>query len=215
MAQSDRRSAAETNRRPYHSPKRAQQAEHTRQRLAASARRLFARDGYGPTTIESIAADAGVSVQTFYATFGSKRAVLLSLLDRFEAEADVGTLLRAVRDSPEPRAQLHAMVAFGARLFEQAADIIAIARTAGREEPDLVELFQSGERRRRDGQAPIVRAWHRAGALRPGLATRHAADILWTMASEDVYGLLVGQCGWPVSRYQQWLEGALGDLLFA
>lgn len=205
---------SDTTRRRYHSPKRAQQAERTRRRIAASARRLFARHGYGPTTIEAMAAEAGVSVQTIYATFGSKRAVLLSLLDRIEAEADVDALMRAIEEDREPAHQLRAMVAFGARLFARASDLLAIARSAGHAEPDLVDLVHAGEQRRREGQAPIVRAWKRAGALRPGLTTGQAADILWSLTGEDVYRLLVEQCRWPTNRYQRWLESALAELLF-
>jgi hypothetical protein len=51
--------------------------------------------------------------------------------------------------------------------------------------------------------------------LRPDLTTARAADILWSLTGEDVYRLLVEQCGWPVSRYQRWLESALTELLFA
>jgi AcrR family transcriptional regulator len=201
-------------RRRYHSPTRTQQAERTRQRIAASARRLFARYGYGPTTIEAMAAEAGVAVQTVYAAFGSKRAVLLSLLDQIETEADVDALMRALQDDPTPTHQLRAMVAFSARLFARASDLLAIVRSAGHAEPDLVDLFHAGEQRRRQGQAPIVRAWKRTGALRAGLTTGQAADILWSLTGEDMYRLLVEQCRWPVNRYQRWLESALAQLLF-
>lgn len=200
--------------RAYHSPKRQQQAEQTRRRLVDSARRLFGRHGYGPTTIESIAADAGVSVQTFYVAFGSKRAVLMALLDRIEADADLDALMAALRETPDAHRQLAALIAFGRRLFERAADVLAIARSAGHAEPDLVELARAGEARRRQGQAPIVRAWKRAGALRAELSTREAADILWSLTSEDVYRLFVQECGWPASRYQQWLESTLARALF-
>jgi AcrR family transcriptional regulator len=213
MARHPRQSPDKT-RRPYHSPKRAQQAERTRRGIADAARRLFGRHGYGPTTIEAIAAEAEVSVQTVYATFGSKRAVLLSMLDWIEAEADVGALMRAVQEDREPAHQLHAMVAFGARLFGRASDLLAIVRSAGHAEPDLIDLVRAGEQRRREGQGPIVRAWKRAGALRPDLTARQASDILWSLTGEDVYRLLVEQCGWPVNRYQQWLESALAKLLF-
>lgn len=215
MARRTTRSSDGKGRRPYHSPKRTQQAERTRRRIADSARRLFAQHGYGPTTIEAMAAEAGVSVQTVYATFGSKRAVLLSLLDHMEAEADLDALMRVLREGPAPPHQLRAMVAFGARLFERASDLLAIARSAGHAEPDLVDLVHAGEQRRRLGQGPIVRGWKRAGALRPELTSGQAADILWSFTGEDVYRLLVEQCGWPVSRYQRWLESALTELLFA
>jgi len=55
---------------------------------------LFAEQGYAATTIESIARDAGLAVQTFYATFGSKRSVLFALLDEMEDAADIHGLIQ-------------------------------------------------------------------------------------------------------------------------
>ena len=51
-------------KRPYRSPRRREQAEETRRRILAAARRLFVARGYGGTTMETIADDAGVAVQT-------------------------------------------------------------------------------------------------------------------------------------------------------
>jgi AcrR family transcriptional regulator len=72
--------------RRYHSPRRQAQARTTRRRIAAAGRRLFARDGYARTTIEAIAREARVAVQTIYFFFGSKRAVCVALVDAMEQE---------------------------------------------------------------------------------------------------------------------------------
>ncbi len=56
-------------------------AEVTRRRIVAAARVLFARDGYGATTLRGIATEAGVAVQTVYAVYGSKAGTLAALLD--------------------------------------------------------------------------------------------------------------------------------------
>jgi AcrR family transcriptional regulator len=72
-------------KRPYRSPRRREQAEETRRRLLTASRRLFVQQGYAGATIESIAAAAGVAVQTVYAAFGSKQGILLALLDEMAA----------------------------------------------------------------------------------------------------------------------------------
>ena len=60
--------------------RRAQKALATRRRILEAAETLFTRDGYAATTITAIAGQADVAVQTVYAVFGTKRAVLSKLL---------------------------------------------------------------------------------------------------------------------------------------
>ena len=88
-----------------------------------------------------------------------------------------------------------------------------IARGAGTADPDIASASREGEARRRRGQAQLIRRWKTAGALRPGLTTREAADVLWAMTGPDVYRLFVTESRWSLKRYQGWLtttlEGAL------
>src|SRR5262245_43340991 len=53
----------------------------TRRRIREAAERLFVRHGYLSTTIEAIAAEAAVAVQTVYFVFGTKHALLAEVLD--------------------------------------------------------------------------------------------------------------------------------------
>ena len=118
-------------KRRYESPLRKEQAAETRRRLAASARTLFAERGYAGTTIDAIASGAGVAVQTFYGTFGSKRAVLFELLDEVALDADAAALAVALAGAAQsPRAQLELIVEFRVRLFAQAADFLEVVRAA-------------------------------------------------------------------------------------
>ncbi|MGA9343746.1 MAG: helix-turn-helix domain-containing protein, partial [Nocardioidaceae bacterium] len=74
-------------KRSYRSPRREAQAARTREAIVEVTRRLLAAGGLSDVTMDAIAAEAGVSVQTVYATYGSKAAILSALLDRLEAEA--------------------------------------------------------------------------------------------------------------------------------
>jgi AcrR family transcriptional regulator len=206
---------ASSRKRPYDSTKRQATAQETRSRIAKSARRLFARQGYGATSIEAIARDARVAVPTFYAIYGSKRALLFALLDAADAQADVAGLQAALQHAaPDHRRQLLLVVSFIARLYEQAADLVEVARGAGSTEKDLVALWKEGEGRRLRGQAPLVRAWARAGVLRDGLNEGDALDILWSLTGADNYRLFVVERAWTPTKYQAWLMGSLETLLF-
>src|SRR5580704_1216270 len=61
--------------------RRAQQARATRQRITGQALELFLRQGYAATTLDQIAASAGVAVQTVYFHFGNKATVLKEVVD--------------------------------------------------------------------------------------------------------------------------------------
>jgi TetR/AcrR family transcriptional regulator of autoinduction and epiphytic fitness len=67
-------------KRKYVSHRRQAQARETQSQIVQASRRLFIERGYTGTTIEQIAVEAGVAVETVYATFGSKRAVLSRLV---------------------------------------------------------------------------------------------------------------------------------------
>ena len=57
------------------------QARQTRRSVLAAAGRLFTDAGYGATTLQQVADEPGVAVQTVYSTFGNKPALLQELLD--------------------------------------------------------------------------------------------------------------------------------------
>src|SRR5688572_29049790 len=110
-------------KRRYHSEVRAAAAEGTRTAIAAAARRLFAAHGYTATPIDRIAREAGVAVPTVYAVFGTKGAILESVLDAMEHEADVSALAAAMR-SASVAGQRDALATFITQLFTKGADVI-------------------------------------------------------------------------------------------
>lgn len=203
-----------SSRRAYDSPRRREQAQTTRDRLMASARRLFAASGYAATSIEAIAADAGVAAQTFYATYGSKRAVLFALLDDPDVQVDVARLQEELAAATTPRQQLAHLVAFSVRFYQQEAELVEIARSAGNADADLAALWREGEGRRKRGQVSVVREWAARSALREGLKKSKAADILWSLTGADCHRLFVKELGWSAPQYQAWLTEALETLLF-
>lgn len=201
-------------KRRYDSTKRRESAEQTRLRIAQSGRMLFRQLGYGATSIEAIANHAGVAVPTFYATYGSKRALLFALLDAADANANVTVLQDALRAAAaDPGRQLSLLVSFSRRLYEQSADLIEVARSAGSMEPDLAALWKEGEQRRLRGVAPVVHSWAVAGALRRSLSERDALDILWSLMGPDNYRLFVAERGWSPERYEKWVTNTLKTLL--
>src|SRR3954447_17586420 len=61
--------------------RRSRRAEATRLRIIEAAAKLFDQRGYGGTTIEAVASEADVAVETVYARFKNKRNLLAAYLD--------------------------------------------------------------------------------------------------------------------------------------
>lgn len=201
-------------KRAYDTTRRRASAEERRRRILQTARHLFGDYGYGATSIEQIAGEAGVAVPTVYAIYGSKRAILFALLDQADAQADVAGLLKDLRATAgNPRKQLRRLVSFACGFYAQAGDIIGIARGAGSTDEDLLALWQEGEERRLRGQRPLADEWERAGALRKDLSAKEALDILWAMTGADHYRLFVVERNWSSARYEVWLDDTLERLL--
>jgi AcrR family transcriptional regulator len=202
------------DRRPYHSPTRRRRAEETRRRILASARALFVERGYGGTTVESIAEGAGVAVPTVYASLGSKRGMLMALLDEMATDADrEGMEARVAAAAGDPRRQLRERIAFNVRFYAGGADLIDIARTVSGVEADLAEMWEEGEGRRYRAARTLVADWDQAGALADGLEASEAVDLMWSLTGPDVFRLFVVKRGWSRGRYETWLGDTLERLL--
>jgi len=201
-------------KRTYTSPRRREQAEQTRRQILGSARNLFVARGYGSTTMEAVAAEAGVAVQTVYAVLGSKKGILLALLDEMAADADVQRMQAAVEAAAgDPRQQLRESLAFNVRLYAAGSDLIDIARTVSGVEPDLRALWEEGESRRHRAVSALVKEWGVAGKLATGISPKQATDLMWALSGPDVFRLLVSERRWSRGRFEKWLARLLEGVL--
>jgi AcrR family transcriptional regulator len=201
--------------RPYRSKRRKEHALETRRRILASARKLIVSKGFGGATIEAIAQDASVAVQTVYAAFGSKRGILLELHEQLAADADLPRLEAALAAAEgDPRRQLRERIAFNLRYYSRGADLIEAARAASGADAGLGEMWERGEARRYSRFSELVAKWSEDGVLAPGLAARTATDIWWALVSPDMYRLLVIERRWSRKRFAEWLLDTLAPVLF-
>jgi AcrR family transcriptional regulator len=186
-----------------------------------AARTLFLERGYGATTIEAISALSDVPPATVYRLFSSKRGILKALLDVSIVGDDEAVPLadrphvRSLFANPDPKNQLASFAGITARVNSRTAPIYRILVSAAGSDPDAAALLDEQTRQRREGQGLIARSLARAGALRPKLRERDAADVIHALMSPEVYGLLVIDRGWPPERYERWLTGILIDQLLS
>jgi len=202
-------------KRQYTSTLRQEQASQTRLRILDAAQRLFTDHGYGATTMESIAAEAGVATDTVYASFGTKAGVLHKLLDVRVGGDDAPVALldrqgpQKVRAEPTQQAQVIAFAAGVAQILERVRPVDDIMRGAGAVDPEIAALRARMQGFRYDNMKQLVSWLAARGQFRGGLSEEEAAAIVWTIASPEVHGLLRGDRGWSGERYVTWLADTL------
>jgi AcrR family transcriptional regulator len=97
-------------------------------RILESAIRLFARKSYSATGLREIVREAGVSVAMVNYHFGSKQALLESILDRFfEGLYSVAEELLIGEDPPELKLRRYLRAVVG--VFRKNPDLVRIAIT--------------------------------------------------------------------------------------
>lgn len=201
-------------KRSYDATRRREAAARTRERMLGAARRQFAERGFSATTVEAIAEAAGVSPQTFYTAFGSKRGALFALLDNMPSAADPAALAKALAAAPDAKRQLALLVDYRLRLYAGSLDVLEAVRAAAAHDPDVAAVWSEGEERRRRNQQALLSSWHARGDFRPGLTRRRADDVLWALTGPDVYRLMVVERGWGRKAIRDWLVDLLTRELF-
>lgn len=199
-------------KRKYESEQRAVQAQWTRAEIANAARRLFVAKGWAATTVRDVAATAGVSVPTVYATYGGKSGLAWSLVDSAVLDAELPRQRDELASAATPADQLAVMVAFDRRLFERAGDVILLAREAGRTEPDLADAYEGGRRGGDETRDQVFRSWPE-GTLRTDVPT--AIDVYAALCTVDVFTTLTKERGWAPDRVERWWHGVLVRELLA
>jgi AcrR family transcriptional regulator len=180
---------------------------------------LFVRDGYAATTMIAIAEAADVAVQTVYAVFGTKRAILSQLLEVRTVGDDQSTPLRdrtdwqAMEHEPDPRRQLAKLAAIATRIGARLGAVSEVMAAAAGSDPEIAVLNRQRQLARRQDQARLVHALARAHALRPDLSQARATDVMGILANPHTYYTLVSQGGWPVDDFERWLADVLACAL--
>jgi AcrR family transcriptional regulator len=187
--------------------------------VVEAARTLFLERGYPATTIEAISDLADVPPATVYRLFSSKLGILKALLDVPIVGDNEATRLqdrpnaRALLADPDPAIALSGFAGITRDVNTRSASVYRILFSAAGSDPQAAALLGEYTRQRQQGQGQIARSLARAGALRPKLRERDAADIIHALMSPEVYRLLVSDRGWPPERYEQWLKRILIDQL--
>ena len=203
------------------STSRADKARQTRRRVLEAARNRFIEHGYAAATMEQIASDAGVAVQTVYYTFGTKGRLLTEVVDVTAAGTDerVPPMQRAwAQEMLSTRSAQRALalaVEHGTAIYDRVADLWPAVNAAAALDADVATYWRGVDTGRRNGQAALVARLRELDSLRQDLSDSRAADVLVFLAGHAPYSGLVVDAGWSSKEYRVWLFETLKRQLLA
>jgi hypothetical protein len=119
--------------------------------------------------------------------------------------ANAKLLIEELRATEDPSQRLLLVALITRQAYEPLVDELELLRTAGAVAPELADMAQQIEARRRENQARLIASLHEQEALRPGLSFEEATTIVWALTSYDVYRMLVVESHWEPARYETWL----------
>jgi AcrR family transcriptional regulator len=184
-----------------------------------AARQLFLRRGYTGATMEAIAQEAGVAVETVYATFGNKLAILSRLID-VSLVGDEEPIPLLEREGPQTvmheTDQSRQIELFANGIYEimsRMTPIFEIMRVAAKTEPEIAEMYENILSNRVQGLMTFVQALIKNGPLRESVTVDEAGETVWALTSAEMITLLMKHRGWSPEQYKHWLEEMLRRFL--
>jgi AcrR family transcriptional regulator len=189
--------------------RRERMALQTRRDILQTARRLFAERGYAATSVNDIAEEASVAVQTIYTRLGSKRGIVMALLEVIDEEAGVRESAAAIATASTPADVLHTQNRLTRDLQERCGDIVGALIAAAAAEPEVAQVVAEGLRRHRNGARVTIDRIAELGGLRHDLPRDHAIALLSAATAHDAWYELVHAHKLSWDQAEQTLNDAL------
>ena len=197
--------------KPERRVSKRERAEQTRARMLDSAYRLFSQHGYEATTMQAVADDAGVAVQTVYFTFHTKGGLLTAIETRAAGGGEEGhdwreRQHRALLEERDARKVVAMWVAGSAVVMKR---ITAFVELLG---ANLQMDSESVERRTRERDRWFQLLIDRLVALntlKPELTPSRSLDIARGLARLETYQEMTQHWGWSDQEWIEWMTGVL------
>jgi AcrR family transcriptional regulator len=206
-------STPSVNSRSYNGSRRRERAERTREAILVAARAGFLDAGYTATTIASIAADAQISPDTIYKSFGGKPGLLRALCERALEGTGPGPAQRrsdamqAAEHNPERL--LRNLGTLTTEVAPRIAPLLLLLAAAAQTDGEMGRLRTELDDARLSRMTDVARSLAAKTPLRAGLTVKKAGEIMWTYSSPELYGLLIITRGWTPARYGEFVGESL------
>ena len=196
-------------RRSYDSSRRRAQANETRSDIIRAARDLFIERGYGHTTLADVARRAGVSVETIYASVGTKAALLHKTWDITVGGDEQDIIFHerpevlAIRKEPDLARRMMRHAAFSTRTAQRIAPFQLMVQSAAGADPAAAAMLEEMGRQRLAGIGVMAAEAAKTGQL--AVSEEECRDVVWAMTDGMLWHRLVNERGWTNERFAAWL----------
>ena len=173
-------------KRAYRSPKRDSAAQKTRARIISAAnKQLRSAKGLQSLSLESVAAQAGVTRLTVYNQFGSRRGLLEAMFDAVALRGGLYRLPEAMAEK-DPRVALRKVVAIFCDFWYFNRRMLGQIIGAGVADPRLELAMRARNERRRKVLTFILKRLEGADRAPPE-AFDEVVDVLFVLTSHAVF----------------------------
>lgn len=182
-----------------------------------AADQLFRERGYAATTVSAIAERSGVSLQTLYLAGGSKRDVFRAAAtaaaggagsEEDWTEAVRAELAAAADSATDTAAYLRAVARVCVAVTARTTAYRRLYQEAVAVEPALAQDWLTVQSQA-DAALRAAAAGIPPAALRPELDAEVVFLTLWTLASPEVYDMVVSRADRTPAEFQHWLSTTL------
>ena len=198
--------------------------QRSRERLVRAAGEVFAEEGYAGATVGAIAERAGVSLQTLYTAWGSKRRLLRAYVEHTltgsptaVTEGSWAPQLHDLLDAQslaDPTVRMRRV----ARIFREISERMGLpwrlTRDGAAVDAGVAEDQTELEQMRRRSMAALLDGVDE-NSLRPGLTLEGAVDTMLVIASPSSYETLVHVNGYTMDQFERWVGDTLEAALLS
>jgi AcrR family transcriptional regulator len=194
---------------------RREKAQATRLRIVEAALAAFLQRGYSGTTMDAVATEAGVAVQTVYFVFHTKGDLLQAVYEHVvlgpeRVPPHLTSWWRAVEEEPEVVPAVRTLVNGSIDVLVRAAPLVRIVLG----DETAREGYEFNEGMRRDGYEVLVRTLTSKHPLRPDVTSERARDLLLLLTGPQLYAQLARDLKWSRDEIEEWMITSVLQQLF-
>jgi AcrR family transcriptional regulator len=176
-----------------------------RERIIASAGRLFGEKGYHNTTTAEIAEAAGVAAGTIYIYFSSKEELLVAVFEEFLG-LHIQRLREGVARESTPEAKLRRLISLGLELMEANPDSARIFLSQLRQSTAMIKMVaKRSSRVYKDIIEEILEEGVRHRVCRQ-MNVRSAASMLFGAFQSTVLDWVADDCSYSLAGQSEELS---------